>query len=347
MNRNRTTIGRLAGARRSSILLIALWSIFLLSVFAVILGTGVRQNIVLVRWLDERCKGRLIAEAGIRRACIEIQRHTKDQFHTLSQAWANNPAEFKDVSVGEGSFSVTYTRRRPDTAQEEQYYGCVDEESKVNVNKASAAVLTRLFAALGLDDVPAQDLAAAIVDWRDADSQLSSTSGGAEDSYYRMLSPGYEAKDADFEIPEELLLVKGMDEKLFEEVRKYITIYGTGKVNINTAPKPVLVALGSSEVMADRIIAYRNGKDATAGSSDDNIFENPVTCAEVLATYYNTSDSDPEYIKFKTAADQGGIAVKSTHFSITSIAGFGRRTDRVVTTCVVDLAGRILYWKES
>jgi type II secretory pathway component PulK len=52
------------------------------------------------------------------------------------------------------------------------------------------------------------DLAAAIVDWRDGDSEV--TVNGAEDETYQQLNPPYRCKNADFDSLDELRLVRGM-----------------------------------------------------------------------------------------------------------------------------------------
>jgi type II secretory pathway component PulK len=54
--------------------------------------------------------------------------------------------------------------------------------------------------------------AAAIVDWRDPNSEVSE--GGAEDETYQRLSPAYRCKNAKFESIDELRLVYGMDLEL-------------------------------------------------------------------------------------------------------------------------------------
>ncbi len=52
-----------------------------------------------------------------------------------------------------------------------------------------------------------EEFAAAIVDWRDADDDV--TAGGAESQIYAQKSPAYAAKNAAFESIEELALVNG------------------------------------------------------------------------------------------------------------------------------------------
>lgn len=79
-------------------------------------------------------------------------------------------------------------------------FALVDEASKLNLNTAAPEMLEWL-----PDMTP--ELAAAIVDWRDADSDPQP--GGAESEAYVSEDPAYECKNAPFETVEELRLVKG------------------------------------------------------------------------------------------------------------------------------------------
>lgn len=82
-------------------------------------------------------------------------------------------------------------------------FGLVDEAAKLNLN---APWLT----AEMIQYLPGMtpQIAAAIMDWRDEDSTVSTD--GAEDETYSRFSPPYKAKNADFESVEELRLVAGM-----------------------------------------------------------------------------------------------------------------------------------------
>jgi len=79
-------------------------------------------------------------------------------------------------------------------------FGLVDEGAKLNLNTATLAMLNKL---PRMTDA----LAAAIIDWRDADSEPSEN--GAEDEIYGRLNPAYRCKNAPFESIEELRLVSG------------------------------------------------------------------------------------------------------------------------------------------
>jgi general secretion pathway protein K len=325
--------------RRSSILIIALWSICLLTTFAVILGSEVRQKLVLVKRLDDRDNSRLIAEAGVKAATAELASEEEVKYDCLNQKWSNNPDVFKDVMVGNGKFSVS-----SETDFGDIRFGLVDEESKININHASIQQMARLFNLLGLEDLESQDLAESIVDWRDLDSALSGP-GGAEDAYYRTVPVPYEAKNALFQTIDELLLVKGVNENNFPKIRKYITIYGNGAVNVNTAGKFVLMALGLSENVAERIIAYRNGKDNLVATSDDNFFESVSDLATKINEAGNLSQA--EQAQINNVISEGSITTKSVNFMVRSSATLGKSKFSHEVIAVINRKGRIFYWNES
>lgn len=90
-------------------------------------------------------------------------------------------------------------------ATTEPVFGLVDEAAKLNLNTATREMLEAL-------PRMTPELAAAILDWRDSDSEV--TSGGAEDETYLRRNPAYRTKNARFESVEELRLVAGADLEL-------------------------------------------------------------------------------------------------------------------------------------
>jgi general secretion pathway protein K len=324
---------------KGSILIVALWSLCILSTFAVILGYGVRSKIMLIRRLEERDKCYFIAQAGIKRAIAYLKAQAPQSYDCLTDSWANNEAVFKDISVDNGTFSIIAPY------SEQVRYGLADEESKININSADRAVLRRLFQyVLGMDEIPAQELAACIVDWRDNDSELSLPIGSAEDRYYTGLDYPYGAKDNSFEMLDELLLVKGITQEYYEKLRGYITVYGSGRVNVNTAGKAVLFALGLNEKTAEIIVSYRNGEDAMPGTGDDIIF---LACSDIapkLAQVYHLGDS--EIAQINNVAERY-LSTGSTVFAVESLAALNNRKDRAMQViCVFGRSGNILYWRE-
>ncbi|MGZ5546271.1 MAG: helix-hairpin-helix domain-containing protein, partial [Limisphaerales bacterium] len=89
-------------------------------------------------------------------------------------------------------------------------WGLVDEGSKLNLNIATIDMLEML-------PRMTPQLAAAIIDWRDSDENPTDP-GGVESDWYMRQSPGYYAKNTNYETVGELRLVAGMDiDSLFGE----------------------------------------------------------------------------------------------------------------------------------
>jgi type II secretory pathway component PulK len=116
--------------------------------------------------------------------------------------------QFSGLPVGNGYFWIL----RPEYEDPSlPLFGLVDESAKLNINSATFDRLMKLPAMT-------DDVASAIVDWRDDDN--TPQNGGAENDYYLSLQPEpYYCKNAPFETVEELLMVRGMTRPL---------LYGTG-----------------------------------------------------------------------------------------------------------------------
>jgi len=118
----------------------------------------------------------------------------------VAEARGGAPTE-ADIScearqVGAGLFWIL----RPNLDDDQTHtFGIVDEAAKINLNSATMDMLLKL---PGMSS----ELAAAIVDWRDGNNEVSPA--GAESEYYLLLPDPYHCKDAPFETVEELLLIR-------------------------------------------------------------------------------------------------------------------------------------------
>jgi general secretion pathway protein K len=107
----------------------------------------------------------------------------------------------------------------------------------------------------------------AIKDWIDPDSEV--TKFGAENAYYQALEKPYACKNGPLAFPEELLLIRGITKELFygtnesRGISSYITTYGEGRININTADPFVLRALSEhmDQELVDDLLSYRENED--------------------------------------------------------------------------------------
>jgi type II secretory pathway component PulK len=140
------------------------------------------------------------------------------------------------------------------------------------------------------------------------------------------------------------MLVKGMTPELYEKIIPYVTVYGSGKINANTAPEPVLAALGLSPGVRRDIISYRAGRDSKPGTADDGIFDSSLTIVQKLEQS-NALTQDEVTELLNASAVQLGTA--ATAFTVTSRAYVpGGKIPGAEVRAVIDSEGSILYWRE-
>lgn len=140
-------------------------------------------------------------------------------------------------------------------------YTIIDENSRINLNDAKRETMVELLRITGQEGATVDIIADSVLDWKDSNHEYHLN--GAEDDYYAALPQPYSSKDGLFETVDELLLVRGMSEEVFYGVGghtgigHYLTVNGSGKVNINTAGEVVLVT-GFGRGRADEILLRRN-----------------------------------------------------------------------------------------
>jgi len=148
----------------------------------------------------------------------------------------------------------------------------VDEESKINLNMATmgpiwqqlvARELGALFQPPVYDPLfeesdteegrmTREDIIAAIIDYADTDEVVYGTTGFPEANAYETDDGAAEMKNAAYDTIEELHLVKGIDDDFWAAFvdpepdhpqARSITVWGSGKINVNTADPMVLYSV--------------------------------------------------------------------------------------------------------
>jgi general secretion pathway protein K len=264
-------------------------------------NTSMRSNLYAAANLSDGVKLGCIARSGINGALamlhVDASSGTVD---TLREDWAHI-REFSEASVSffeEGYFLVDIM----DLSGRIQVNHLVKEGG--GYNEAQKDILLRFlsFPEFGLDAEEAENIVDAIKDWIDEDNEV--TRFGAEDAYYQTLEQPYACKNGSFEFLEELLLVRGMTKELFygtEEhpgISSYVSAYGEGTININTADPLVLRALSDriNEELADEMVVYRMDEDNDL--SDVNWYKGVPGMADVTisADLITTSSTHFEII---------------------------------------------------
>jgi DNA uptake protein ComE-like DNA-binding protein len=277
-------------SRRGSALIVTLWSLGILSLLAFAAAHyAAIETRLASHAVDQLHEKRLIAASLV--AAQSALAEAPVSPAAWKTIWSHDPKRFEKIRVTDGVYSLERAVGGGEKAQ--TLRGLEDEESRINLNVVPADVLKRL---PGMDD----ELAAAIIGWRG--SALQETAREKEENFYKGLSPAYEPKKRPLQSLDELLLVRGMTPELLKRLAPYVTIYGEGRVNINTASSTVLAALGMTEELVIKIDRYRRGADGLVATEDDGVF---ASIAQV------------------------GVALKDEHLSIDDVASLANAAPRL------------------
>lgn len=295
-----------------SMLILTLWVVALLSLMAYSLMGRARLSVRQEQWQRLEHESATLVDSL---AQLALQRYQSDETEGVdgyTDSWLN-------------VFAASSTELLPG------YPGAVldgdayalrieasDEFGKINVNEASRELLAAIVAEAGVPDPEA--LAAAIEDWRDAD-----TAGAAEGDYYADLEVPYGAANKPLARIEELLFVRGIrgggefafhgedtnrngildpneddgetswppdnrDGVLQPGLIDLLTVFGDGTVNANAAPESVLRAMLSEteleEAEQDQVVkallSDRRGPDLRDGQYDGTTDDRPYETWEAI-----------------------------------------------------------------
>ena len=335
--------------KAGSVLILSLWTVVFLSVFAVQIGMKVQQKATLLLRLETRSKLHFIADAGIKKAIATIRKdivRNGNLYTSYGKYYRhNNRDKFKGIIVGDGYFDVSYPYYGGSSSEVQIKYGVVDEESKININTAAQDVLVRLIInVLGLEPEDAVWLANNIIDWREFGQ--SHAEGFYSNEYYSNLEFPYEIKSKPFELIDELMLVQGFSKEVYENLYPFITVYGDGLVNINTASPKVLYAIGLSYSVIDKLLMVRRGFDSKEYSVDDHIFNKTFDVAAEILSFTKLEVSEIRQIDLVNLAKR--IKTNSSFYLIESQAKIRKKEEVLTAVCVYNaLENHVEYWREK
>lgn len=131
-----------------------------------------------------------------------------------------------------------------------------------------------------------------LADWIDSDTQ--SLNGGGEKSYYTEFENDFIPPNRPFKTMEEIHMVAGMTDEIYEILVPQITLYGVKGININQAEREVLLSLFSSydSQVADEIISeiLKRRSDPDLGGP----FQNEKEFMQFLAGYIDPDSFNDE-----------------------------------------------------
>lgn len=232
-------------------LLLVLVVIALLSVLLSEFAFSTLVDLRLTETFRDTTRADYLARGGITvgRMMLQEDKNSFDAPDAADELWAQGVENFP---VAEGAVSI----RIADLDGRIDLNLLVDSQGNPNVVFRDRFV--RLCELLGMEDP--QGLSDALIDWLDPNSDAEPA--GAEDAYYIGLQPGYPAANDRLGSLDELHRVRGYDRDVLARLMPFVSVHGSGKLNVNSAPREVLLAWddGMTEAATETIITGRQGK---------------------------------------------------------------------------------------
>ena len=200
--------------------------------------------------------------------------------------------ETGDVAASEGS------------EQDAEIFVAIEPEpARWNINKLTKAgfgdnadeIWARILTTAGVPDEDQSVLVDSFYDWVDDDS-ITVSADGAESDYYEGLEPPYTCKNGPLDTVGELAFIKGFDRNggvllkgglwnpeesnperqiTVSGIEHLFTTYGTGKINVNAAPRDVLLTVPCLEdadgLIVDTILEEREGLNADTATASAKV----------------------------------------------------------------------------
>lgn len=329
---------------RGSVLIMVLWALTLLAVFAIQISAMTQNKIAFLAKVERYHVLRNAAKSGVLKALAIIKNEPiKNKTQSLLQRSLTlyyNSSSFRDLTFGPAQASVVSLKNGDVTP----FYGVSDESGRLNLNFADRESIHKLLQQIKVaTEDEADTLATAIFDWREyGESEIK---GFSSDDYYESLQFPYPQKKGNYETLDELRLVEGMTQRIYYALIDYVTIYGGEEINMNTVLWPVLIALGFSEEQAKTVEAIRRGADGVEGTVDDFFFKDRYMFIENVAEALGMKSE--EMSSFRILVERIPFIADASIFRVQSRSQLVSHQEKTTITCVFDAKNdNIMYWRE-
>lgn len=279
-----------AGARGGSAMIIALWTITLLSMLVMSFALDAMLEGRISTYVRQRRRVDYLTQSG-----VAIAEMLLVEFANVSAASAADDTDDRwresKLRIKRGQTAVV--EESPDKENPDSGVVRVEiipETARWNINQLNSSAQTgipydlvweTILTAAGVPQEYFEELIDSWNDWVDADS-LPAGRYGAEDEHYRTLDPPYTARNGPIDTVDELRLVKGFSDAILDGgvlnpeekrtelqvvvrgIKDLFTTYGnSGKINVNAAPKEILMLIPEvDEITAGAIVEEREGRYA-------------------------------------------------------------------------------------
>ncbi|MFP6627389.1 MAG: hypothetical protein VCA74_10120 [Deltaproteobacteria bacterium] len=251
-----TTTNR--ATQKGAALILVVWTFAVLAVLAGEFAKAMREEAAATINFKRETNDHYLAIAAINEAIFALQARR-----------SQGERKFRGKNVEEEATPIDSLLRADGQWIDSSFNGrsyhirVVDEGGKLSINDIQEQMLAYVLDNIGFDQETAATVADSILDWRDEDDLHRVH--GAEQQYYETLPRPYRAKNGDFDAIEELLLVRGVSEKMFygdgdmPGLREIFSVFNDSRrVNLRSmSPEVMRVLTGMDRLDADELYRRR------------------------------------------------------------------------------------------
>ena len=383
------------GHRDGSALIIAIWTVALLSILVLSFSFDAILEGRIATYVRQRQRVNYLTQSGIAIAEMLLEKQLKVSATSAATAeedrWKAPALRIKrgqtsiiDEPLGDGMIHIEIipeqSRWNINKLNNSAQSAAVKNSTSTQAPTQYDLVWEQIFKTAGVPEEMIPDLIDCWNDWTDLDSTISGRNG-AEDEYYKLEEDPktnepripYTARNGPIDTIDELRLIKGFipaimdggilnpEEKRPDQqivvrgIKELFTTYGDGKINVNAAPREVLMTIPDmDDITAGAIIEEREGRGMGGGTRLTR-----VTSSKNSKIATGTA-SEEEDFSFKTVSDfmsripgipasiQQYVTVNSSVFRL-NIEG----RSAGISHCIVAIAElngdkiRYLRWRED
>jgi general secretion pathway protein K len=312
--------------RDGSALIIALW---VLLVLAILIGTfayDMRIESEVTMYARNRYKAEFLARAGVEWARLALVKKVADPGEAgelVLQDGDDEQLAIAALNIGRG---VGVSGVKKELGEGGFELSMLPEEGRRNVNKLSDLDWEEILDQANVPEEQWPELIDCFNDWMDEGDAQRLNGAESDDPYYK--DRGYKCKNAPLDTVEELLLIKGFDEgvvfgrpaeKPDEQpllgIAPWLTTWGDGKVNVNTASREVLMTIPDIQAESvDDILERRSGVDGDPNTLDDGIKDLGQIPGLTPAMAERLTVSDRKYVRVTSIG-----SVNEVHYGVWAI----------------------------
>ena len=293
-------------ARGGSALIVVMWVLLILALLVSSMVYDMHIEATLTAYQRNRTQAQQFAKAGIEYARYLLWKSAKIQ-PAAGMANGEDPDVFLMAARLQKGMAVTNYVHEFDE-NKKFTVTLIPEQAFRNINRLNKDTeWPLLLQQAGIAEDLYPELLDCVMDWIDANDTTRVNGAESDDAFY--VDRGYPTKNALLDSVEELLMIKGWTKSMvfggpaprdgdppLTGVAPLATVWGDGRINVNSAPREVLLTLPTvDETVADDIIAQRT-PEGTEGTIDEG--------------YRNTSEI---FARTRTSPALQGLLTTSEH----------------------------------